>query len=114
MSKQLFEFARQIKFLDKRFLFDILASILLLLYYELQILSKFRIFIFPDLFHGYIDMAGVLQKSGDTYFPRAPDHSSALGPMSVYQIFRKYIYDLDTLTTWFYMVCHLSCVARRF
>ena len=45
----------------------------------------FQIFIFTDLFHGYIDMTG---KAGDAHYRRASDHTSILGSMSVYRIIR--------------------------
>ena len=47
--------------------------------------------------------------AGDANNPRAPDHTSVLRSMSVYQIFRNFqclndlrarIYDLGTLITW--------------
>ena len=55
--------------------------------------------------------------AGDAYYPRAPDHTSVLGSMSVYQIFRNCqcldnlrvrIYDLGTLTTWLYNTVELE------
>ena len=66
---------------------------------------------FTDLFHGYIDMAGILLKAVDANHPRAPDHTSVLGSMYVHQIlrtcqclndFRVRIYNLGTctLTAW--------------
>ena len=66
---------------------------------------KYRIFFFTDLFHGYIDMPGVLYQAGDAFYPRVPDYTSVLGSVFVYQIFRNCqslndlrfrTYDLDT------------------
>ena len=46
-------------------------------------------------------------RQGDAYYLRAPDHTSVLGPMSVYQLFRNFqflndlrvrTYDIGTLT----------------
>ena len=60
-------------------------------------------FNFTDLFHRYIDMAD------EAFYSRAPDHTTALELISMYQIFRNSqcsndlvrarIYDLETLTT---------------
>ena len=62
-------------------------------------------------------MAGVLQSANDAYYPRAPEHTTVLGSMSVYQIFRncQYLndvrirtYDLGTLTTCFITLLSLE------